>query len=137
MIQGRRNPMKFALSLAMVAASMAVVGCSNNAKKPAMNSSVTDIRSTTPPPPPPMVQPVQPVQPIQPVQPVIADTAPVAVASATPAITGTSYTIQKGDTLFKIARARYGDAAAVKKIKEANPSLDPNHIKVGQKINLP
>jgi 5'-nucleotidase/UDP-sugar diphosphatase len=137
MIQGRRNPMKFALSLAMVAASMTVIGCSNNAKKPAMNSSVTDIRSTTPPPPPPMVQPVQPIQPAQPIQPVIADTAPVAVASATPAITGNSYTIQKGDTLFKIARARYGDAAAVKKIKEANPGLDANHIKVGQKINLP
>jgi 5'-nucleotidase/UDP-sugar diphosphatase len=130
--------MKHSLCLAMLAASMTVVGCSSNAKKPVANSSVTDIRSTTPPPPPPpMVQPVQPIQPVQPVQPVIADTAPVAVASATPAITGTSYTIQKGDTLFKIARARYGDAAAVRKIKEANPSLDPNHIKVGQKINLP
>jgi nucleoid-associated protein YgaU len=81
------------------------------------------------------------VQPVQPVQPVIADTSPVvsstAVASATPAITGNTYVIQKGDTLFKIARARYGDAAAVKKIKEANPGLDANHIKVGQKINLP
>ncbi|MDB5320960.1 MAG: Peptidoglycan-binding LysM [Phycisphaerales bacterium] len=129
--------MKYAFSLAMIAASMTVVGCANNTKKPAM-SSVTDIRSNTPPAPPPMVQPIQPIQPIQ---PVIADTSPVvsntAVASATPAITGNSYTIQKGDTLFKIARARYGDASAVRKIKEANPGLDANHIKAGQKINLP
>ncbi len=121
--------MKYALSLAMFAAAMMVVGCSSNNKKPAMNSSVTDIR--------PMIQPIQPVQPVQPIQPVVADTSPVAVASATPAITGNSYTVQKGDTLFKIARARYGDASAVKKIKEANPGLDANHIKTGQKINLP
>ena len=39
--------------------------------------------------------------------------------------------------LFKIARARYGDATAVKKIKDANPGLDADHIKAGQKINLP
>ena len=47
------------------------------------------------------------------------------------------YIVQKGDTLFKIARAKYGDASAVRKIKEANPGLDADHIKVGQKINLP
>ena len=128
--------MKHALSLAIFAAAMMVVGCSNN-KKPAMNSSVTDIRSSTPPAPPPIIQPIQAVQPVQAIQPVVADTSPVAVASATPAITGSSYTVQKGDTLFKIARARYGDASAVKKIKEANPGLDANHIKAGQKINLP
>jgi 5'-nucleotidase len=136
-IQEGEFPMKHALSLAIFAAAMMVVGCSSNNKKPAMNSSVTDIRSTTPPAPPPMVQPIQPVQPVQAIQPVVADTSPVAVASATPAITGSSYTVQKGDTLFKIARARYGDASAVKKIKEANPGLDANHIKAGQKINLP
>jgi LysM repeat protein len=135
MIQEGKIRMKYAFSLAMIAASMTVIGCSSNNKKPAMNSSVTDIRSNTPPAPPPMVQPIQPIQPV------IADTSPVvsntAVASASPAITGNSYTIQKGDTLFKIARARYGDASAVRKIKEANPGLDANHIKPGQKINLP
>jgi nucleoid-associated protein YgaU len=128
--------MKYAFSLALVGAAMAMVGCGNN-KKPAMNSSAMDIRSNTPPAPPPMIQPVQPVQAVQ---PVVADTAPVAtsaVAQATPAITGNSYIVQKGDTLFKIARARYGDASAVSKIKQANPGLDYNHIKTGQKINLP
>jgi len=132
--------MKYTTSLAFLAAATLAGGCSNNAKKPPTASgSVTDIRPVAAAPAP--VQPIQPMQPVQPIQPVIADTAPVAtntaVASATPAIAGNTYVIQKGDTLFKIARAKYGDASAVKKIKEANPGLDPNHIKVGQKINLP
>lgn len=130
--------MKLTRSLAILAASAAVatmtLGCGN--KKPPANagSSVDEIRATNvPPAPPPM--PVQPVavQPVQPVQPVISDTPPV----VTQAISGNSYTIQKGDTLFKIARAKYGDASAVKKIKEANPGLDADHIRPGQKINLP
>lgn len=134
--------MKYAaLSIAsLVAASMAV-GCAN---KPAarsgapINSGVTDVRPIAPAPAPVMVQPIQPVQAVQ---PVVSDTspvvqAPVAVASATPAITGSTYTVQKGDTLYKIARAKYGEASAVKKIQAANPGLTAN-IKVGQKINLP
>jgi 5'-nucleotidase / UDP-sugar diphosphatase len=131
--------MKLAASLSLVcAASLVVVGCSNANKKatgPA-NPGVTEIRplASTPPAPQPMI-----VQPVQPVQPVVADTAPVVtqVASATPQITGSTYTVQKGDTLFKIARAKYGDPAAVKKIQAANPGLNPNSIKAGQKINLP
>ena len=137
--------MKMTRSLAILAASAAVatltLGCGN--KKPPANagSSVDEIRaSNVPPAPPPM--PVQPVA-VQPVQPVISDTSPVVSqanlggGAATPAISGNSYTVQKGDTLFKIARARYGDASAVKKIKEANPGLDADHIRPGQKINLP
>src|SRR4051812_22429330 len=127
--------MKYTASLAFLAAATLAGGCANNAKKPAAaNGAVTDIRPAAPAPA--AIQPIQPIQPVQPVQPVVvADSSPV--ASATPAITGNTYVIQKGDTLFKIARAKYGDAAAVKKIKEANPGLDANHIKVGQKINLP
>ena len=132
--------MKYTASLAFLAAATFAGGCANNAKKPATagtpNAAVTDIRPAAPAPAP--IQPIQPIQPVQPVQPVVvADSSPVAPAAATPAITGNTYVIQKGDTLFKIARAKYGDASAVKRIKEANPGLDANHIKVGQKINLP
>jgi 5'-nucleotidase len=131
--------MKHALKLVLAGVAMVGVGCSNN-KKPAVNSSAMDIRSSSPAPAPAPVV-VQPAQPVQPVQPVVADTPPVAanpaVASATPTITGNAYTIQKGDTLFKIARAKYGDPSAVNKIKAANPGLDANHIKVGQRIKLP
>src|SRR5689334_3765040 len=130
--------MKYAaLSIAsLVAASMAV-GCANKqaARTNApISSGVTDVRPIAPAPAPVMVQPIQPVQPVQ---PVVSDTSPVvqstAVASATPAITGSTYTVQKGDTLYKIARAKYGEASAVKKIQAANPGLTAN-IKVGQKI---
>jgi nucleoid-associated protein YgaU len=124
--------MKYAnVCIVMIAATLFVVGCGEN--KPASTTPVTDIRQSSPPP-----SNYQPIQPIQPVQQV-SDTSPVVttVATATPTITGNSYTIQKGDTLFKIARAKYGDASAVRKIKEANPGLDADHIKVGQKINLP
>src|SRR4051794_23796077 len=123
--------MKYAaICIEMIAATLFVVGCSDN--KPASTTPVTDIRQSSPPS---NYQPVQPIQPIQ----QVSDTSPTVttVATATPTITGNSYTIQKGDTLFKIARAKYGDASAVRKIKEANPGLDANHIKPGQKINLP
>lgn len=132
--------MKHVLKLVLAGAAMVAVGCSNN-KKPAVNASAMDIRSNDPAPAPVVVQPVQPVQPVQAVQPVVSDAPPVAsstsVASVTPAMAGGTYTIQKGDTLFKIARAKYGDPSAVNKIKAANPGLDANHIKVGQKIKLP
>ena len=130
--------MKYAAQFAILAAAASLaVGCSN--KKAATtggDASVTDIRAaSTPPAPPPLVQPVQPVTPSQPVQPLISDTPPV--VTQTSASAGGTYTVQKGDTIFKIARARYGDASAVKKIKDANPGLDADHIKAGQKINLP
>jgi 5'-nucleotidase / UDP-sugar diphosphatase len=131
--------MKLARSLSLLCAAglVAVVGCNNNKKTatgPA-NPSVADIRPVNAAPAPaPM-----PVQPVQPIQPVVSDTPPTVtqVASATPQITGSTYTIQKGDTLYKVARAKYGDQSAVKRIVAANPGLSPNTIKVGQKINLP
>src|SRR3954467_95397 len=82
-----------ALSIAsLVAASMAV-GCANKqaARTNApISSGVTDVRPITPAPAPGMGPPIQPVQPVQ---PVVSDTSPVvqspvAVASATPQITG-------------------------------------------------
>ncbi|HEY7119769.1 MAG TPA: LysM peptidoglycan-binding domain-containing protein, partial [Tepidisphaeraceae bacterium] len=107
-----------ALSLATLTAAATMVGCSNNKPKTAANTSinpsVTDVRASAPVAvaPAPTVVPVQ-----QPVQPVVSDTSPTVVASAAPApaISGNVYTVQKGDTLFKIARAKYGDASAVKK----------------------
>jgi 5'-nucleotidase len=133
-----------ALITILSAALLTTTGCWGNKDKKAAgagDASVADIRATgTPPAPPPMVQPVQPVQPMQPVQPLISDSSPVVTQTSLngASVSGSgSYTVQKGDTLFKIARARYGDASAVRKIKEANPGLDADHIRVGQKINLP
>ena len=56
-----------------------------------------------------------------------------------PAPEATMYTVKSGDTLGKIAREHYGDAAKYPSIFEANRPLlnDPNKIYVGQVLRLP
>lgn len=51
-----------------------------------------------------------------------------------PMVTGGTYTIQKGDSLSKIAR-KYGVSA--KQLSAANNITDPNKIRIGQKLNVP
>ena len=50
-----------------------------------------------------------------------------------------SYTVQKGDTLSKIAKKFYGEANAYKKIIEANKDQhkDPAKIQPGQVLRIP
>jgi nucleoid-associated protein YgaU len=57
-------------------------------------------------------------------------------AAATPAAPG-PYTVRKGDTLYAIARTKYGDGKQWQKIVAANPGLRPETLKVGQTINIP
>ena len=49
------------------------------------------------------------------------------------------YTVQSGDTLYKIAEELYGSGDEYQKIFEANrETLDsPDRIKPGQKLNIP
>ena len=49
------------------------------------------------------------------------------------------YTIERGDTLSKIAKTYYGDAMAYTRIFEANREVieDPDKIYPGQKIRIP
>jgi nucleoid-associated protein YgaU len=140
---------RFAVAAAAFAAIGLATGCTstNTTRKPptAANPAVTQLTPIAATSPQPIiVQPVQPIQPIQPVQSVTPEPQPIVAAAQTPASTastasagGTSYTVQKGDTLSKIARAKYGNVNAVRKIKEANPGIDYNNIKAGQKIMLP
>jgi 5'-nucleotidase len=65
-----------------------------------------------------------------------------AVAAAKPAAKksasgGTRYTIKKGESLWTIAQAHYGDGNKWKRIAAANPKLNPDRVQAGQTIVLP
>lgn len=62
--------------------------------------------------------------------------APIAVEPA-PVAGGSSYTVRKGDTLYSIARSRYGDGKQWKRIADANAGIQPQSLKVGQTLVIP
>jgi 5'-nucleotidase len=86
--------------------------------------------------------PVAP-QPVTP-PPMIA-TAPDTAAyspmiSSTPVektVGGKSHKVQKGETLYSIAKATYGDGKMWKKIVAANPGVSASKLKVGQVLTMP
>lgn len=52
----------------------------------------------------------------------------------------TTYTVVKGDSLWKIAKVKYGDGAKWRKIYDANKAVigkNPDAINVGQKLVIP
>ncbi|MBP6682681.1 MAG: peptidoglycan-binding protein LysM [Halioglobus sp.] len=65
--------------------------------------------------------------------------APAAAAAAASAAPSTFYTVQKGDTLSKIAKQHYGAAGKYTVIFEANKPMlkDPDHIYPGQSLRIP
>lgn len=58
-------------------------------------------------------------------------------APGVPGVANNTYTIQKGDTLWSIATAVYGDGQKWVDIAQANPSVDPGKLAIGQQITLP
>lgn len=78
-------------------------------------------------PPPPMITP-QAVAPLTP-SPVVA---PVAEQ---PAIAGvTEHTISKGESFYTLGK-KYG--VGFKAIADANPGINPNRLKIGDKVKIP
>jgi nucleoid-associated protein YgaU len=120
-----------ALWLAVVA--VAGTGCASQKKNtttakgaPGFSPAVTELG---PSPAPVAAAPVfEPAQPIATATP-----APVQVASAA----GATYQVKRGDTLFAIAKNRYGDGKQWTRIASANPGLSPQNLKAGQKIVIP
>ncbi len=49
------------------------------------------------------------------------------------------YEVKAGDTLWKIAKAHYGDGSLYQDIFKANQDVltDPDKIKVGQRLRIP
>ncbi|CAN5532442.1 hypothetical protein BH10PLA1_BH10PLA1_12720 [soil metagenome] len=112
---------------------MAAVGCQD--KKPAMTSSVTDL-TPTPAAPAYMAPTPVAVQPISYDAPVSSTPSYTSTSTST-AMTGGTYTVKKGDTLYGIAKKKYNDGKQWNKIAAANPGLSPSSLKVGQTITLP
>ena len=159
--------MKLTLKLivpSLLLAAVAAGGCNMNKKSttqqsastkiPPMNQAALDIPAAPPAAPPATFTPAAPPQPVvydapadQPVvtesaadatTPVKASPAPRArKASASVAESGTKYKIKKGESLWSIAQARYGNGNKWKSIAAANPKLDPNKVMAGQTITLP
>jgi len=48
-----------------------------------------------------------------------------------------TYTVRPGDTLGRISRSVYGDAAHWRRLASANALDDPNHLFVGQILRIP
>lgn len=89
---------------------------------PETNASVGRLGSTS------VVAPA--TNPFVPVTPSVAGHTPPASA----AVETKDYTIVKGDVLARLARAH---RVTVGQIREANPDLDPNRLKIGQTIKIP
>ena len=56
---------------------------------------------------------------------------------ASPTGGAVQYTVMQGDTLFGIARARYGSGGQWQRIASANPGLSPETLKAGTTILVP
>jgi len=54
-----------------------------------------------------------------------------------PATAGAVYTVKSGDNLWKIAARTLGDRDRWREIRDLNPNIDPDKIRVGQKLTLP
>ena len=81
-------------------------------------------------------------KPVAPAQPAAGAGADFFGNTAQPAAStsGDTYTVVGGDSLSKIAKHHYGDAAKWHQIYEANKAIigsNPDHIEVGQVLTLP
>lgn len=50
---------------------------------------------------------------------------------------GDAYKVKKGDTLYAIAKAQYGDGKKWERIAAANPGLTPGTLRAGQTLTIP
>ncbi|KGD92043.1 5'-nucleotidase C-terminal domain-containing protein [Rhizobium sp. YS-1r] len=137
------NPYDFGPNLEQAVADYLAA---NNPYKPYTDGRITDLTPagyTPPPKPAPAAPPAPsaaaPAAPA-PAAPALSQTAaaPATPAPAAPQPAGpTKYIVVKGDSLWKIAEAHYGNGEEWTKIAEANSLSNPNIIHVGAELELP
>ncbi|WP_421611613.1 5'-nucleotidase C-terminal domain-containing protein [Agrobacterium tumefaciens] len=66
-----------------------------------------------------------------------AATAPATTTAAAAAAAASKYVVAKGDSLWKIAAEKYGDGALWTRIAKANTLKHPNHIEIGEELEVP
>ncbi|MBB3946110.1 5'-nucleotidase [Rhizobium skierniewicense] len=113
---------------------------SHSPYKPYTDGRVTDVTPADYVAPPKEAKPATPA-PATTAQAPATATTPAAAAPAAPATTTSAnaakYVVARGDSLWKIATETYGNGAEWKKIAEANALKRPNHIEVGEELNVP
>jgi nucleoid-associated protein YgaU len=87
--------------------------------------------------PTPLVGPETTIKPAKEPSVTPAPAGTTAVGPSPTAAPGGVYVVKKGDTLWRIATAVYGDGKRHKDIAAANPGIDPNKLKPGQKLVMP
>ena len=131
----------------MCAGAAMVAGC--QAQKPQQQATRPSVLDVTAPPPsyqasaaPAPVTPSymlpQAAPESAPLVPLETQT-PVPAAAVTPASKSakSAYTVKKGDTLYRIAKSKYGDGKQWQRIAAANPGVSPSSLHVGQKLLMP
>lgn len=117
----------------------------NSPYKPYTDGRITVIASTAPAAAETATDAAAPAAPATPATPAApaatetpATTAPAAPATEAAAATAASvYKVVAGDSLWKIAKATYGDGLLWTKIAEANTLRNPNVISIGSELQLP
>ena len=118
------------------------VGCQ---KEPAHDVEMSPDHTIAPPPPtdsPPRLDQVRPLVDT-PYEPTAADVPRPLVLVDPPAVDPpadadvTTYTIQSGDTFWKIAKLKLGNGQRWDEIAKANPGLEPTKLPLGQVILIP
>ncbi|WP_323687620.1 5'-nucleotidase C-terminal domain-containing protein [Rhizobium sp. AN88] len=66
-----------------------------------------------------------------------AATAPATTTPAAAEAAASKYVVAKGDSLWKIAAEKYGDGALWTRIAKANTLKHPNHIEIGEELEVP
>jgi nucleoid-associated protein YgaU len=73
----------------------------------------------------------------QPAPTSVATPAGDATVTQTSSASAANYTVKKGDTLYRIAKDRYGDGKQWQKIASANPGVSASTLRVGQTLVIP